>query len=134
MQRPKSWTLTDIASDVWLDTFGTGGDHLPLGSCRTWSIRKRTLHGGLRDGVDLVEVDNGALSFAVLPTRGMGLWRGAYRGLPLGWRSPVGGPVHPRHVRPAENGGLGWLAGFAEPPCRCGLGLNRPARDDPGTP
>ena len=26
MQRAKSWTLTDIASDVWLDTFSTGGD------------------------------------------------------------------------------------------------------------
>src|SRR5205085_5199168 len=51
VKRYKTWTLTDIASDVWLDTFGSGGDHLPLGTCRGWSIRKRTLHGGLRDGV-----------------------------------------------------------------------------------
>ena len=94
MKRCKTWTLTDIASDTWLETFAVGGDHLPLGPAQNWSVRKRTLHGGLREGVDLIEVNNGALSFAVLPTRGMGLWRGRYHGLPLGWKAPVHGPVH----------------------------------------
>ena len=44
----------------------------------------------------------------------MGLWRGDYHGLPLGWRSPVLGPVHPKFVEQADRGGLGWLAGFDE--------------------
>ena len=130
MQRSKSWTLTDIASDVWLDTFGTGGDHLPLGACRNWSIRKRTLHGGLRAGVDLIDVDNGALAFTVLPTRGMGLWQGRYRGVHLGWKSPVHGPVHPSLVNTADRGGIGWLTGFDEWLCRCGLASNGPPGED----
>jgi hypothetical protein len=60
----------------------------------------------------------------------MGLWRGEYRGNFLGWRSPVLGPVHPRHVNLAECGGLGWLAGFDEWLCRCGLSSNGPPGED----
>jgi hypothetical protein len=129
MMRYKSWTLTDTTHDVWLDQFATGNDRLTLGPCE-WSIRKRTLHGGLRDGVDLIEVNNGALSYSILPTRGMGLWQGHYRSHYLGWRSPVRGPVHPRHVEQAGLGGLGWLAGFDEWLCRCGLSSNGPPGQD----
>src|ERR1043166_6149432 len=130
MPRATSGPLPDIASDVWLDTFGTGGDHLPLGACRNWSIRKRTLHGGLRDGVDLIEIDNGALAFSVLPTRGMGLWQGRYRGIHLGWKSPVPGPVQPAFVNTADRGSSGWLTGFDEWLCRCGLASNGPPGED----
>jgi hypothetical protein len=135
MTRYKSWTLTDVRGDVWLDGFAVGADGLRLPTAHDWSLRKRTLRGGRRDGVDLVEVHNGALSFTVLPTRGMGLWRGEYRGLALGWRSPVWGPVHPRHVHLADRGGLGWLDGFDELLCRCGLSWNGPpGPDDRGGP
>src|SRR5262245_6161038 len=130
MTRYKSWILTDAAGEVWLDGFHTGQDRLPLATPHTWSIRKRTLRGGLRDGVDLIEVDNGTLSVGVLPTRGMGLWRGHYRGHFLGWKSPVQGPVHPRHVNLTERGNLGWLAGFDEWLCRCGLAWNGPPGED----
>src|SRR4029077_97817 len=102
MKRYKSWILTDVASDVWLDSFVTGNDRLHLGTPHEWSMRKRTLHGGLRDGVDVIEVQNGALSYVILPTRGMGLWQGQYRGQFLGWRAPVHGPVHPRFVNQAD--------------------------------
>ncbi len=132
MTRFKTWTLTDVRGDVWLDNFAVGNDALRLPTPHDWSIRKRTLRGGLRDGVDLVEVHNGALSFSVLPTRGMGLWRGDFHGLPLGWRSPASGPVHPRHVELADRGGLGWLAGFDELLCRCGLASNGPPGEDGG--
>jgi Domain of unknown function (DUF4432) len=129
--RTRTWTLTDVAHDVWLDTFATGADRLSLGGApHHWSIRKRTLHGGLRDGIDLVEVDNGALAYSILPTRGMGLWRGNYRGLFLGWHAPVQGPVHPKFVNPADRGGIGWLAGFDEWLCRCGLAANGPPGED----
>ena len=130
MKRYRTWTLTDISSDVWLDNFSTGSDRLHLGAAQHWSIHKRTLRGGLRDGIDLLEVDNGALSFSILPTRGMNLWRGQYHGIDLGWRAPVHGPVHPRHVNTADRGGIGWLTGFDEWLCRCGLASNGPPGED----
>jgi hypothetical protein len=140
VKRYRTWVLTDIASDVWLDTFVTSSDRVPLGGPHLgnvtpgngpdWSIRKRTLRGGLRDGIDLVEVHNGALSYAILPTRGMGLWQGHYHGHYLGWRAPVHGPVHPKFVSTADRGGIGWLTGFDEWLCRCGLSFNGPPGDD----
>jgi hypothetical protein len=130
MTRLKTWTLTDTAGDVWLDTFAVANDSLRLATPHDWSIHKRTRRGGLRDGVDVIEVHNGALSYAVLPTRGMGLWRGAYRGNFLGWRSPVAGPVHPQFVSLTDRGGIGWLAGFDEWLCRCGLASNGPPGED----
>src|SRR5271168_119133 len=134
MMRFKSWTLTDVRGDVWLDGFSVGNETLRLPTPHDWSIRKRTLRGGLRDGVDLIEVHNGALSFSVLPTRGMGLWRGEYHGNSLGWRAPLNGPVHPKFVNQAERNGLGWLAGFDELLCRCGLASCGPPGSDNGTP
>jgi hypothetical protein len=130
MTRFKTWTLTDVRGDLWIDSFAVGNDSFHLPTPHDWSVRKRTLRGGLRDGVDLIEVHNGALSFAVLPTRGMGLWRGDYRGNLLGWRSPVLGPVHPKYVQLSDRGGLGWLAGFDELLCRCGLAFNGPPGED----
>jgi hypothetical protein len=130
MTRYKTWILTDAHGDVWLDGFSASNDSLRLPTPHDWSIRKRTLRGGLRDGIDLIEVHNGALSYSVLPTRGMGLWRGDYHGLALGWRSPVEGPVHPKYVNLADRGGLGWLAGFDELLCRCGLAFNGPPGED----
>lgn len=125
-------TLTDVEHDVWVDHFHTGSAELGVAAAHPWSVRKRTLRGGPRDGVDLIEVDNGALKFSVLPTRGMGLWRGSYRGLPLGWQAPVVGPVHPKFVDLSARGGLGWLTGFDEWLCRCGLAWCGPPGDDDG--
>ena len=115
----KLWVLTDTEERVWEESFAISGEELGLGE--GWSIRKSTLRGGLSDGVDIIEVDNGALSFSVLPTRGMEIWKGAYRGLPIGWQSPVRGPVHPQFVDLQERGGLGFLTGFDEAIARCGL-------------
>lgn len=128
--RCKSWILTEAAQDVWLDSFAVGNDDLRLATPHPWFIRKRTLRGGLRDGIDLIEVHNGALSFTILPTRGMGLWRGDYRGMYLGWQAPIAGPVHPKFVSLTDRGGLGWLAGFDEWLCRCGLASNGPPGED----
>jgi hypothetical protein len=126
----KSWILTDTANDLWVDTFHVGADRWRLPGTHDWSISQRTLHGGPREGVAAIEVNNGALAFTVLPTRGMGLWRGRYRGTYLGWQSPVHGPVHPGFVNLTERNGLGWLNGFDEWLCRCGLAWNGPPGDD----
>jgi len=134
MMRYKTWTLTDVVNDVWLDTFSVGNDNLRWPTPHEWAIRKRTLRGGLRDGIDLVEIHNGAFAFSILPTRGMSLWRGNYHGLPLGWSAPLHGPVHPHNVNVTERGGLGWLHGFDEWLVRCGLSSNGPPGNDAGTP
>ncbi len=94
---------------------------LSLGIGQSWSVRTRTLRGGLQEGVDVVEINNGKLSFAVLPTRGMGIWKGQCGKVSLGWDSPVKFPVNPAYVQSLENGGLGWLRGFNEWIVRCGL-------------
>jgi hypothetical protein len=130
MTRFKSWTLTDVAGDIWLDSFSVSNDQLRLATPFDWSIGKRTLRGGLRDGVDLVEVHNGALSYSILPTRGMNIWRGEYRGNFLGWKAPLLGPVHPKFVNLDDRCGLGWLSGFDELLCRCGLSSSGPPGDD----
>ena len=82
---------------------------------------KRTLRGGLSDGVDVIEIDNGRFRFVVIPTRGMGVWRASCDNVRLGWKSPAKGPVHPAFVPLWEPGGLGWLRGFDELLVRCGL-------------
>lgn len=96
------------------------------------AIRWTTLRGGLSEGVQVVEIDSGCISFSILPTRGMGLWRGRLGELPIGWKSPVERPVNPSFVNLTERNGLGWLHGFNELLCRCGLGFNGPPGQDEG--
>ena len=96
----------------------------------SWSVVLRRLRGGLSDGVDVIYLDNGLLTLAVLPTRGMGLWYGELNDLRLGWNSPVRNPVHPTFVDEMRRGGIGWLDGFNELVCRCGLGWNGAPGDD----
>jgi hypothetical protein len=129
----QSFVLTDRRTDTWLESFELGPRDIDLGSAG-WSVRKRVLRGGLSDGVEVVELDNGEFSFTILPTRGMGLWKGRYKDLNLGWSSPVIGPVHPKFVELSSRNGLGWLTGFDEWLCRCGLAWNGPPGDDEGFP
>jgi hypothetical protein len=119
----KTWTLTDVAQDVYVESLNVGPGDVG-GDASGYSVRKRTLRGGLRDGLNVVEVDNGALRFTLLPDRGMGLWRASLGDVHLGWNSPVQGPVHPKFVNLADPSGLGWLSGFDELLCRCGLESN----------
>ncbi len=116
----KSWVLTDAEKRIRLDSLEVAPKDADLPDA-PWSISKTTLHGGLSEGVDLIEVNNGDLSFSILPTRGMGIWHSQYKDLQLGWNSPARGPVHPQFVNLQERGGLGWLAGFDEMVVRCGL-------------
>lgn len=119
----KTWTLTDVDNNQYVDQIDLGPDDV-AGAAGGYSVHKRTLRGGLRDGVDVIKVDNGSFCFTVVPTRGMGLWRASLGEVHLGWQSPVRGPVHPGFVRIAEPSGLGWLDGFDELLVRCGLESN----------
>ena len=119
----KTWTLTDVDTDIYVEQL-TLGPQEAGGPARGYSVTKRTLRGGLRDGVDVVEVHNGRLRFVVVPTRGMGIWRASCGDVQLGWQSPVKGPVHPAFVPTWEPSGIGFLSGIDELLVRCGLESN----------
>ncbi len=128
----KTWTLTDQQQDIYVDQIALSPENVG-GETRDYSVTKRTLRGGLRDGIDAIEVDNGTFRFVVLPTRGMGIWRAGLGNLSLGWKSPLPGPVHPRLVQLWEPSGIGWLDGFDEMLVRCGLESNgAPEFDEKG--
>src|SRR5689334_2325551 len=103
----RSWIVTDVDRDLYVEELELGANE--LGDASTaFSLRKRTLRGGLRDGVDVVEVDNGLLRFTIVPDRGMGLWRAWLGELQIGWQSPVKGPINPRFVPVDAPSGIGW--------------------------
>jgi hypothetical protein len=95
-----------------------------ISSDAKFAVSTRKIQGGLRGGMEIIEVDNGSLKFWLLPERGMGIWKAWIGDIEIGWQSPVRGPVHPRFVPIHEESGLGWLAGFDELFCRCGLESN----------
>ncbi len=119
----RTWTITDVANDIHENDFRISAIDMPEieGS---WSVSQRTLQGGLSEGVDLVEIDNGRMRLVVIPTRGMGIWQAKIDHETLGWSSPVRGPVHPKFVPLFDPSGLGWLEGFDEFIVRCGLESN----------
>jgi hypothetical protein len=95
-----------------------------------WSVRKLTLHGGKQEGVEVVIVNNGKLTFTIVPTRGMGVLEAKLGDVRLGWNSPVKEVVHPRHINLQSRGGVGWLEGFNEWMVRCGLeNIGGPCQD-----
>lgn len=120
----RTWNLNELNHGEGATAFHLRGNQLPP-AAQDCQVFARRLHGGRSEGVDIVELDNGAIEITVLPTRGMGIWKAfSSDGRTLGWRSPVRGPVHPNFVPLAEPTGLGWLDGFDELMCRCGLESN----------
>lgn len=111
--------ITDVEHDIYIEELTLTNDELNIEE--EWVIRKRRLKGGLSDGVDIITVNNGSLSFTIIPTRGMSIWRGYFGDIRLGWDSPIKNPVHPRHINLESRGFLGWLDGFNEWIVRCGL-------------
>src|SRR5437667_11984887 len=111
----KSWKLVDQPRGLQVEPQLQIADRdLPgMGEARVF---KRTWSGGLSDGVVGIDIDNGAMTLQVLPTRGMGIhavYMNRDRELPrIGWKSPIRGPVHPAFVDLGEPSGLGWLDGF----------------------
>jgi len=108
-------SLLDPNSTSGFQTVDLGGDDA------AWSIKSYVLRGGLQEGVQVVEIQSGKLSLAILPTRGMGIWKGQCGDMRLGWDSPVKDPVNPAFINQMERGGIGWLKGFNEWIVRCGI-------------
>ncbi|HEY2253568.1 MAG TPA: aldose 1-epimerase family protein [Planctomycetaceae bacterium] len=135
----KRWILSEAGKGSEKPDFSLSAAELGLAG-QDFHVRLTRLRGGLQEGVECVEIDNGRFSFVVLPTRGMSIWkgwlgkRGAKGSVEIGWQSPVEGPVHPHFVSVAEPGGLGFLDGFDEWFVRCGLESNgAPDFDEHGT-
>jgi hypothetical protein len=123
-------TITSAVRSERVETLEISSRSFPGVGTAAWSIRKRTLHGGKQEGVELVDIDNGRLSITVIPTRGMNILEARQGDFRLGWLSPVQEVVHPQFIRLDTRGGLGWLEGFNELLVRCGLEFaGHPGRD-----
>ena len=119
----KTWVISDTKSADHLESLAVTSDNLSDTPAK-FSIIKKTLRGGLSDGVEVLQVNNGKLQFDLLLTRGMSLASATIGEVKFGWQSPVRGPVHPKFVNLHEPSGLGWLDGFDEMMVRCGLESN----------
>ncbi|MCK4283312.1 MAG: aldose 1-epimerase family protein [Candidatus Brocadiae bacterium] len=122
--------LTDVTENVYRDCYQLSSDNFPGMECPSWCVRKFTLKGGKQHGVDVVSIDNGHMTVVVVPTRGMNIQEAHTADLRLGWNSPVKGMVHPAYVDEEARGGLGWIEGFTELMCRCGLAFHGAPGED----
>jgi galactose mutarotase-like enzyme len=116
-------SLISSSGNKRVDTLEISGKKITPKSPQ-WSVSKRTMHGGKQEGVEIVVVNNGKLTFTIVPTRGMSVLEARFGDVRLGWDSPVKEIVHPHHINLQSRGGLGWLEGFNEWVVRCGLESN----------
>lgn len=136
----KKFVLLDVEKQVSLNPFyytaaDAEEDGIGMIHPGTWEISSTFLKGGLSDGVMMVTLDNGHIELDIIPTRGMGILRAKAGSIPVGWNSPVGPmPVNPAFVNLHSRNKLGWLDGFNELFCRCGLAFNGPPGIDEGNP
>jgi hypothetical protein len=123
------YVLTDTTASIYVAEQVIKASDLGLPG--SWSIEKKVLRGGRQDGVDLIIVNNGRLTFTIVPTRGMAIWDVRCKSTRLGWDAPVTEIVHPKHVNLLLDDGLGWLHGFGAFLPRCGLGwFGNPGKDE----
>lgn len=118
-----SKVLTDSKSNISVNSWRITSGDLGSGDGK-WTIQKHTLTGGRQEGVEVIDVDNGAMKFTVVVTRGFSVWRLTAGSLRFGWDSPVKEIVHPQFVDLGARGGFGWLDGFGGWMVRCGLESN----------
>ncbi len=141
---PFRLVLANVEQNIYAETLHITNRDITPECPIPWSVRKYVLHGGKQEGIEVIDVDNGKLSFRVVPTRGMSIAqvlmgpsnagfrsKPAVGGLRLGWDSPVKGLVHPKYINLHTRQGLGWLEGFNEWMVRCGLEfLGAPGTDE----
>jgi hypothetical protein len=115
-----------------METLLDGRQQKKIAGRDDWSIRMGRFWSGRSADVEVIDLCNGPLSVLILPTRGLGIWQAKYQDLSVGWNAPARQPVHPRFVNLHDRNGLGWLDGFNELICRCGLSFNGPPGQDDG--
>lgn len=120
----KTRTVLDVAHGVYTESLDINEVYQGPNGTIPFRITKRRLRGGISDGIDIIEVDNGRFCFTIVTTRGMSIWKGRCGSVELKWDSGVQGPVHPRFVPLHDPSGVGWLEGFSEWFVRCGLESN----------
>jgi len=125
------YDLISVKKNLNVGDWEINSKTLALDTPHDWYVKKYTLHGGMQEGVEIIEVYNGKLTMKLIPTRGMNVLSVESDDLFLGWQSPVKQVVHPKHIDLNENGGLGWLYGFNEWMARCGIEFaGHPGVDD----
>ena len=124
------WSRSGTSCPEALDWSSENTKEMPNGC----SLKRIHLAGGLSQSMEVVDICTGPLLVRILPERGMGHWKAWTGKFELGWESPVrNGPVHPALVNQERRGGLGWLDGFDELLCRCGLGsVGPPGKEEGG--
>jgi len=115
-----SKVLTDISANLTNTSWKVTSAEWAKGG-PAWSVELKTLHGGRQEGVQVIEANNGAMTFTIVPTRGFEVWSANAGTLRLGWDSPIHDIIHPSYVRLTDNGGQGWVAGFGGLMVRGGL-------------
>lgn len=129
-KEPYRQVLISADRNMNVDPFLTGRDVIvscyAAPDCPTvWSVRKIHYFGGKQEQVNVVWIDSGKLQIALIPTRGMGILSVLMDGKRvLGGDSPVKDIVHPNFSNRNSRSGLGWLEGFNEWLCRCGMEWN----------
>ncbi len=123
-QEPYRHVLTSMNSATADVSWEIDGRTITPDCEHDWSIRKRTLRGGRQEGVEIIIIKSDVMEIVLCPTRGMGILSVTMGDVELSWDSPVDEIVHPQYVNLESRGGLGWLFGFNEFMCRCGLESN----------
>jgi len=118
---PLRLVLTDVEQNIYMETLHITNREVAPNCSVPWSVHKYVLHGGKQEGVEVIDVDNGKLTFKVVPTRGMSVQQVVMGDVRLGWDSPVKGLVNPKYINLNTRNGLGWLEGFNEWMVRGGL-------------
>jgi hypothetical protein len=121
---PFQHSLSSAANSHSDASWRTSSNEVKTDCPHKWSIEKKTLHGGKQEGVETITIDNGVIRIVLCPTRGMGILHVTKGDLQLKWDSPIKEVVNPQYVNLDSRGGLGWLEGFNEFMCRCGLESN----------
>ncbi len=135
MNQPKQTNKIILCGNSAPAEMKLSGEDLPeFARDVNWSITKTTMRSGVSAGIELIEIDNGLQTVSILATRGMGLWKIQRDGIRFGWDSPVPQPVHPAFVNLKSRNNLGWVEGFNELLCRCGLSFNGPPGNDEEAP
>ena len=115
-----AWDHVLLNTDTPAQNWEITSQDLGLKPERPFSVRMRVLHGGRQEGVSIVDIDNGAMTISVVPTRGMNVLQAVSGNVRIGWNSPVSEVVNPAFIELNGRGGLGWLEGFNEMVVRCG--------------